>query len=82
MELSDDDVLIEYKNRKDIKGVKHRYIDIFNYEKTIQTPEFKNYYKYRTKFKSLPIQKLEKVFGKDEVRHFEIAYQIWILEEL
>jgi len=79
--LDEDDFLIEYCEKKDLKGLTHHYYDVFNYNKTIKVSEYKHYFKYREKFKSLTPGKLEKVFGKDFVRHFEIAYQIWLLEE-
>ena len=56
--------------------------DIFNMQKTIDHPDFHNYFKLREKLPDKSPADYNKRYGVDLTGHFEIAYQaLKILEE-
>lgn len=54
---------------------------LFNLQSTIDHKEFVNYYRLREKAPSWPFTKYSKMFGKDLIKHFEIAYQTLLVLE-
>lgn len=57
--------------------VKKGHFDIFNLQKTIDHPNFTQFYRLREKVNSVPDDR----FGKDLTRHFELAFKVLTLLE-
>jgi len=57
---------------------KHSYVDYFDLDQTIKCVDFLKYYSIRKKAPKTPVKSLYKKFGRDFVRHFEMAYNTCI----
>jgi hypothetical protein len=55
---------------------KGKHYDVFNFNKTVSHPDFPDYFRIRQKSPDIHYLKFSIKYGKDLVRHFELAYQI------